>query len=60
MKMDKLEKLETISKEIIEICIKNGLSISEMNDLAMFFPKLMRKEIAILEERTLFKVNSVL
>lgn len=52
------EKLEAISNKIIEVCIENDLTVYEMAELAIFFPKLIREKILDFETRTAFTLNS--
>lgn len=52
-------KLETVSDEMINHCIKNGLTISEMDALTMIFPKVVRNRISEYENTTVFTLNSV-
>ena len=52
------EKIEAISSMMINICIENGLTVCEMADLAIFFPKFIREKIMDFEARTAFTLNS--
>lgn len=58
-KKPEIQKLETISNKIIEYCIKNGLTISEMNDLTIVFPNIARKKILAFENATAFTLDFV-
>lgn len=53
------KKLETISNEMIEYCIKNGLTVSEMNRLTIVFPQIVRDKVCAFESVTAFTLNSV-
>ena len=49
--------METISYELLNECVKKGLTIEDMNNLAMFFPRFIRKEIETLETSTMFSLH---
>lgn len=59
MEEKRLKKLETISNEMIEHCIKNGLTISELNNLTVTFPNVVRKKILEYENVTAFTLDCV-
>lgn len=56
--MNKDERVEAISRELLSECAKKGLTIEEMYDLAMFFPRFIRREINALESSTVFTLSS--
>lgn len=55
--MDKKEKIETISCELLRICAEKGLSINEMFELSRVFPKKIREQIDLLESSTKFTTD---
>lgn len=55
--MDK-QKIETVSSRLMEVCIENGLTIAEMSELTLVFPREVRAEIRKMEQRVGFTVES--
>lgn len=54
---ERLERVEAISYELLEICEKKGLTITEMTELAHIFPRLIKMEIKTIEQGTNFTVG---
>lgn len=48
---------EAISYELLEICAKRGLTITEMTELSRIFPQLVKEKIKMIEQRTNFTVG---
>lgn len=55
--LDKKEKIETVSCELLKICAEKGLSINEMFELSRVFPEKIREQIDLLESNTKFRTD---
>lgn len=56
-RIDQEKRLETFSHELLEVCEKKGLTITEMTELARIFPRLIKEKIKMVEQRTNFTVK---
>lgn len=54
--MDK-KKIEAISHEMLEMCVKNNLTIAETLSLAHIFLRLVREKIEEIKQRISFTVD---
>ncbi len=52
------QKIEAVSYELMNVCVEKGLTVTEMFELAVNFPRLIKKEISKMEQKTSFTVNS--
>lgn len=48
------EKIETTLNELMKCCEQSNLTISEMQNIAIMFPRYIRKKINNFEDRTVF------
>lgn len=54
----KEKKLETISYELMEMCVEKGLTITEMFEVAFMFPRMVKAEISKMEQKVGFTVET--
>ena len=54
--MDK-QKVETVSSRLMEVCVENGLTIAEMFEIALIFPRKVKAEISKTEQRVGFTIG---
>lgn len=52
------EKIKNTCQELLEVCVKNGLSISDMFEVSRAFRKTVEQQIDTLEHNTTFTVSS--
>lgn len=52
------EKIKNTCQELLEVCVKNGLSISDMFEVSRAFRKTVEQQIDTLEHNTVFTVSS--
>ena len=52
------QKVETVSGRLMEVCVENGLTIAEMLEISLMFPRKVRVEISKMEQRLGFTVES--
>lgn len=51
------EKIQNTCNELLVVCMKNNLSISDMFEVSRVFPKTVKQHINTLEHNTAFKAN---
>ncbi len=55
---ERKKKTEAVSYELIKMCVEKGLTITEMFEVALMFPRLVKEEISKMEQRVSFTVES--
>jgi hypothetical protein len=51
------QKLETVSNRLLEVCVENGLTITEMAKITFIFKRRVIEEIRRMEQRVSFTIE---
>lgn len=54
---EKKKNLEAVSYELMGICVEKGLTITEMFEVAIMFPRMVKEEISKMEQRVGFTLQ---